>query len=65
MRNINAVTFSVGNQRNEEQLEVPSVNRNHGIDLKTISPDFPVFFADGLFIESEDEEHNFKDTRDK
>lgn len=58
MRNVNAVTFTVRNQRNEKQFKIPFVHRNHSIHLKTIASDFAVFFADRLFIESEDEEHS-------
>ena len=60
MRNINGITFPKRNQRNKKQLEIPFVNSNHSIHLKTVSHDFAVIFSDWFFIESKDEEKHLK-----
>ncbi len=57
MRNVNGIGFSKWNQRNKEQLKILFVNCDDGIHLKTVSVDFADFFANRLFIESEDEKH--------
>jgi hypothetical protein len=56
MRNINAIAFPELQDWNKIKFEIFSVNGNNCVDFYTIFSNFSLLFADGFFIESEDEE---------